>query len=226
MNKNEVRNFDMPDEDFLKDLINSSIIAKIAIIGLVIITLTEVTIIFSLLNRPQLITIIDKNTGETYAKMSASMNKNILKRQIMFVSKEFTENYLSLDGGSAIEKRKDALKLLSPKTLQKVKGDEYYKTEEVRDAITKNYSCSYKWSRQPVITQENHPRYVAFMQFERILTMPGYKPIVQPYNIKIEWVWLEGMDPYTKPHNLSVIEFTDLNKNSEEFKNQLNLSYK
>lgn len=226
MNQREVDKIDLPEKFFLKKLIDATIISKIAIIGFVLITLALITTIIVIISRPQLITYIDKNTGETHAVMSASLNRNILKRQIMYVSKEFTENYLSLDGGSVIEKRKKALKLLSPKTLKKVKRDEYYQTAEVRDAINENYDCTFKWSRQPVITEENHPRYVAFMQFERILKIPDHKPIVQPFNIKIEWVWIEGIDPFEKPHNLSVIEFKDLDQNSEEFKNQLNLSYK
>jgi hypothetical protein len=216
-----------PDKSYLSDMVSAIINSRITIIicGATIATL--LVIVFALINQPKLIAVIDRNTGETFTTVSNKITQDALERQLLFYSKKFCENYLNLDHVSVIESRKWSLSQMHPKMRSTVGGEKFYETREVVEAIDKNYVCSYKWILNPRITVRAYPKYTVFCQFNRILKRVGYKPIEEIFNIKLDWVHLvKNPDPFKRPHDLLLIEFEELQRDSEEFKNQLNLSYK
>ncbi len=216
-----------PDESYLKDLISGVINSRIAVITLSVVILALLVIVFFLSTQSKLVAIINKNSGETYVAKTSKITQDVLERQIVYYSKKLCEDYLNLDYMTVVESRKRALELMHPSMKEELGAEKYWQTKKVLTAMKEKYSCDYKWLMYPKITERSHPHYIVFCQFMRVIRKKGYKPMEETFTIRLDWVrLLKNPSPFERPHDLLLTRVWEIQKDSDEMKNQLKLYYK
>ena len=216
------RGSERPDEEYVEGLVKGVVNSRFGIVALLVVVIMMGIIILAMLKRPQLVAVVDSETGQTYASVAREVTTDVIERQLKFYSMRFVEDYLNLDYLMVKEARARAMEIMHPTLREQVQW-----SEEVNDAVKGQYGCSFEWMIKPVVTAVADPKYSVFCQLERVTTKKGYKPRREKLSLKLDWGRLrQNTDPYKRPHNLMLLGVNKLKEGSAELKEQLNLSYR
>ena len=101
-----------PDRGYLDGLISGTVNSRIALVSLSAVIVFLSVILFALMNRPRIVTVINGENGSTTTSVSQKIEEEIIEKQLKYYSKKFCEYYLDLDHVSLIQSREKAVKLM------------------------------------------------------------------------------------------------------------------
>lgn len=213
------------DHEFTYSLSKAILNMRLGMLLLTVISLFLGFLLWQTQNRPRMIAVIDSSTGKTYgAVASTNIVMEIINRQLVYYSRDFCESYLSFDHVSIRSARENAKSLMHPTLLAPKLPANYLFDAAVQDCIKNRATSFFDWKIKPVITSSQDPRYTVFCQFTRTIKRYGFQDQVQSYNIKLDWGRLQhDLDAFNRPHALTLLKFEELENNSTELTNQLNL---
>jgi hypothetical protein len=219
-----------PDRPYIERILRTSYSAGAVVLALLIANVLLVGLLYTQLRSPRLIAVIDEQSGKTYATMSQTMNEDLLKRQLVYYSRQFMEDYFTMDYSEIQGARKRSLDLMHPnlkqKTVEKY-GEDFRNDGNVQMALSNQTGTEWEWSIKPTVTKSNDPVYTVFGQVKRKITREGYKPIIEQLNIRLRWGRLSGgQEAFTRPHQLVLLDQEDISKDQTALNEQINLSYK
>jgi len=197
---------------------------KLILVLLIIAVITLSVSVFVIIKRPMMISIIDANTGKTYvSKTYTSLGDDIIKRQLLYYSKEFCELWWSLDYESIKDNRKYVLKLIhSQGGLIKKIPNNFLNDGTVNTTIAIKNRCSFEWTKLPEITKIADPSYTVYCEFTRHSGPENKKKNIEKFYIKIHWYRDKDFNPYERNHGYYVDDMTKIEYGSTEWKEQIN----
>ncbi len=215
----DIKTAERPDGPYTASLINTLFSQRVAIIGVIIICLFIIGLLFTVVNKPPIITVIDSSTGQTFCSQNIKINDNIIALQLKYYSKKFCEDYTDLDFITSKNSRVKALNMMIPNI--KYKYSEIKDNDEVNKAIKNKYSCSYNWINLPMIVKDGNNIYSVACQFEREVKKQGFKPLKKKFCLRIDWirrVKVTREEIYKRPTSLYVVDIKNIDLESAEYK--------
>jgi len=188
---------------------------------------TIIALIFLLVlvsGQQKIITIISAD-GETISLRSSDVSSDVLRRQVLYYSREVIEDYFDLDYRTAVENRNKLKEIMSPSLIGVKFGKENHIVENkvVVEAVTNKFTNRYEWLVLPWISNLNYPYITVFGQIKRSVSREGYKPFEDLKNVKLVFQHLKDRpDPFGRPHDLLLISIDDIDNENTEFKNAIN----
>lgn len=217
---------DRPDKPYVASMLKSMYTAGLVILGLVVVCIGLILLVIVTLRQPRLVTVIEKNTGKTYATMSQSLTEDLLERQLIYYTRQFVEDFLTLDYSEIDGARKRAMEIMHPKLRAEI-GSGWLNDDNVKMSRAGQLGTEFDWSIKPTITLRNDPLYNVFVQVKRKITRKGYKPVEEQFDMLLKWGRLQGgVEPFQRPHQLVLLEQQEISKNQSKLNEQLNLIYK
>lgn len=213
-----------PDHDYMYKLTSAILGQRIILAGLLLLSLALAGVVVLALQRPRLITAVDFQTGRTVSAVGREqLTRDILDKQLVYYSRVFCESFFSQNHVTIKSDRMKVLDLIHPELRGRL-PDNFADDDAVANVLRRKATSFYNWQIKPTITERDDPRYSVFCQFTRVVKRPGYRKLEQTFNIKLDWGRLiKNTDPFTRPHNLVLLSFSELEKDSKELINQLNL---
>lgn len=193
------------------------------LLGQFILILLLIVVNYSLSNKPVKYAVVDLSTGQAFSsKMVNQLNESIIEQQLVYYTKDFAEKFYDSDY-MTIQKSREAALAVMTTSLQKSIPEDWTKGKEISQAQNNRATCQFKWIIKPIITNKDDPRFTVFGQFERTVTMQGYKPWTTKHYLRLDWGRLtEQFDPYERPHGLVLMNYTELAEESKGLIEQLN----
>jgi hypothetical protein len=188
---------------------------------------TIIGLIFLLIvisGQQKIITIINHD-GETITLRSQNLSSDVLRRQVLYYSREVIENYFDLDYRTAVENRNGLKKIMSASLVDLKFGKENHIVENktVQEAVTNRYTTRYEWLILPWVSSLDYPYVTVFGQIKRYVIREGYKPFEDLKNVKLVFQHFKDRpDPFGHPHDLQLISVDEIDIENTEFKNAIN----
>lgn len=213
-----------PDSNYLQasiHLINSmKIMAALMLVAVITLSVSVVMI----LKKPMMMSVIDASTGKTYvSKTYSSLGDDIIKRQLLYYSKEFCEQWWSLDYESIKDNRKHAVKIVHPKgeLIKKIPAN-FLNDGTVNTTIAIKNRSSFEWTKLPEITRIEDPYYTVYCEFTRSSGPENKKKNIEKFYIKMHWYRDKEFNPYERNHGYYVSDMNKIEYGSTEWKEQIN----
>lgn len=212
------------DQVYIASLQKSVINTRVAMIAFAIIIILLIAVVFSQLNAPKNIAIVDTSSGKTFGSKIYQVDTPIelIEQQLIYYSRQYIESFLSSDYITIKSDRDLAWMLMHPSVRKEV-GEKFIEDLEIEKLRAAQQSSIFKWSIKPVMVASEDPRFSVFCQFERRTKTPGYEDKVEKFNIKLDWGRLKkNFDPFERPHGLVLIKFNALQSDDSQIKEFLN----
>lgn len=210
-----------PDHIYVGSLLKELFSSRISIIALLIVCLALCGIIMSLINRPLPIAVVNGQTGQTMMSKTDRINKDIIERQLLFYSREFCEQFFGRNHVTIRDYKVQSFKFMHPNLI--TEASKSFSENTVNQVLQELWIDNFVW-KITVVTEKSDPRYTVFCQFDQTIKRPGFEPVTNIHNIKLDWGRLvKNSDPFEKPHSLVLLKVYELS--GDELKKQLNLSY-
>ena len=222
--KNNLDNPERPDGMYLGELLRELFSQRIGIIALLIICIALIGVIVMLLNKPVSIAVVNGETGQTFFSETQKLDNTVIEKQLLYYSRQFCEDYFGRNHVTIRANRQRALDIMHPNMRKEVEKDQE-EIAEINRVLKELWTDSFTW-KITKITQKEDPRYRVFCQFESTVNRPGYESSKRTYNIQLDFGRLiKNSNPYECPHSLVLLIVKELEEDSDELKNQLNLSF-
>jgi len=172
----------------------------------------------------KLITIIGQD-GETVTLRSQNLTSDVLRRQVLFYSRQVIEKYFDLDFRSAIENRNSLRDIMSASLVAANFGRENHIVENriVKEAVDNRYTSRYEWLMLPWISSMDYPYITVFGQFRRSVSREGFRPFEDLKNVKLVFQHLRDRpDPFGRAHDLLLISIDEIDSENIDFRNAIN----
>lgn len=213
-----------PDSNYLRASVNLINSMKWIVVLLLVAVIALSVSVYMILKRPMMISVIDANTGKTYVSRTyTSLGDDIIKRQLLYYSKEFCEQWWSLDYESIKDNRAYALKLIhSQGELIKKIPENFLNDGTVNTTIAIKNRSSFEWTKLPEITRVADPYYTVYCEFTRSSGPENKKKNVEKFYIKMFWFRDKEFNPYERNHGYYVVDMNKIEYGSTEWKEQIN----
>jgi len=221
-NNNELRK--SGEANFLSDAIRQIQMNKTIAMLEFFVIIGLIFLLNSVSGQQKIITIISAD-GETISLRSSSVSSDVLRRQVLYYSREVIENYFDLDYRTAVENRNKLKDIMSSSLIDAKFGRENHIVENkiVVEAVTNKFTSRYEWLILPWISNLNYPYVTVFGQLKRSVSREGYKPFEDLKNVKLVFQHLKDRpDPFGHPHDLLLISIDEIDNENTEFKNAIN----
>lgn len=213
-----------PDEIYVGSLIRETLSQRTAIIVLGICFIGMIGLFLMYINKPVPVIVVNDESGLTTASTTQKISYDVIEKQLLYYTRQFCEDYFGRNHVTIREKQKRALEIMHPGMKSKAETD-LKERNEIPVVSKENWTDNFNW-KLTYITEKNDPRYSTFAQFDIVIYRPGYEPVTQTKNIRLDWGRLVKVaDPYERPHSLVLLKVSEIASGSEELKKLLNLSY-
>jgi hypothetical protein len=221
-NNNELRK--SGEANFLSDAIRQIQMNKTVAMLEFVIIIGLIFLLYSVSGQQKIITIISAD-GETISLRSSDVSTDVLRRQVLYYSREVIENYFDLDYRTAVDNRNKLKDIMSSSLVASKFGKENHIVENkiVSEAVTNKFTSHYEWIIMPWISNLNYPYITIFGQIKRSVVREGYKPFEDLKNVKLVFQHFKDRpDPFGHPHDLLLISIDEIDNENVEFKNAIN----
>jgi hypothetical protein len=208
-----------PDTKYIGGLIREIFSQRIAIIAMLIICSALCVIIVIQMNKPQIIAVIDSE-GHTSITKSQKLTMEVLEKQLLYYSRQFSEDYFGRNHVSIRQNRQRAFDLMHPN--MKLEAEKVFPQGTVNVVLKELWTDKFDW-KITVVTEKRDPRYSVFCQFDVTFNRNGEERI-EHHNVKLDYGRIQkGANPYERPHSLVLLKVQEIS--GDELKKQLNLTY-
>ncbi|NLD99045.1 MAG: hypothetical protein GX640_04160 [Fibrobacter sp.] len=215
---------DRPDINYLTAFVKLVNTVKVFVVMLLIGIIALIITVAFMYKRSMLVSIIDTSTGRTYiSKTYVKLGDDIIKRQLLYYSKEFCESWWSLDWETIKNDRVYALKMIHPSgpIRTKIPAD-YADDATVNATINIHNRSSFEWNKLPEITRNEDPYYTVYCEFNRTSGPENRKSQTETFFVKIQWYREKEFNPYERSHGYYVADLSKLEYGSVEWKTEIN----
>lgn len=224
-NDNDLKARKSGEANFLSDAIRQIQMNKMIAL-LQFFTIAGLMFLLALISGQQKIITIIGSDGETISLRSSDVSSDVLRRQILYYSREIIENYFDLDYRTAVANRNKLKEIMSSSLIGAnfSKDNHIVENKIVSEAVTNKFTSHYEWIIMPWISSLNYPYITVFGQVKRsVVREGGYKPFEDMKNVKLVFQHLKDRpDPFGRPHDLLLISIDEIDIENTEFKNAIN----
>jgi len=181
-------------------------------------------LLFAVSGQQKIITIVGQD-GETITLRSRNISSDVLRRQVLYYSREVIEKFFDLDYRTAVENRSSLQSIMNSSLVAAHFSKEGHIVENktVQEAVANRYTVRYEWIILPWVSSMNYPHITVFGQLKRHVIREGYKPFEDLKNVKLVFRHLSDRpDPFGRPHDLLLLSIDEIDVENVEFKNAIN----
>jgi hypothetical protein len=212
------------EANFLSDAIKQIQMNKMVALLQFFTIIGLIFLLVAMSGQQKLITIINQD-GETITLRSQNLTSDVLRRQVLYYSREVIEEYFDLDYRTAVENRNKLKNIMSSSLIALKFGKDNHIVENriVQEAVANKFTIRYEWIILPWVSSMDYPYITVFGQLKRHVIREGYKPYEDLKNVKLVFQHFKDRpDVFGHPHDLLLISIDEIDVENTEFKNAIN----